>query len=116
MPYDEPWRIPREGLFSGVRGRLILGTPDAETCIGRARGADSYVSPRSTYGQAAHHLVPPHKDTGGRIDRPGLTVQRREGRVSDVGDHHRSVHVGGDAPEDADVMPQTVRGRHGSCS
>src|SRR5215212_8519859 len=44
---------------------------------------------------------------GRHVGGEGLLVHRREGRVSDVG---------GDAPEDADVMPQTVRGRHGSCS
>jgi hypothetical protein len=45
--------------------------------MGRAQCAELCASPRSTYKRAAQHLVPPHKDSGCCIDRPGLATHHR---------------------------------------
>jgi hypothetical protein len=39
MPHDKTWRISREGLFTEVRGRGILRSSDAGSCINRPPGA-----------------------------------------------------------------------------
>ena len=63
--------------FSDSFGRVILRSPYSASRIARSAGPDSRPIFRPGAHRATHHLVPPHKDSGCCIERPGLAAHHR---------------------------------------
>src|SRR5215212_2840714 len=74
MPHTEPWRIAREGLFTEVRGRGILRSSLAGSCITRPPEPRGWLLRATTPRTRDLHLVVRDRYAGRRIDPAGHPV------------------------------------------